>query len=140
MRCFTFYKGVFNPEQLRDYLNANGDLPECEMFKIKRKGDDKRIKNAGFIANETCDEELWEEIPATLLEALGELPLEGRKFTEPSINDRMTEMRANDLITGEHPKATDEDYLKWAIEEFDANHDDYIKMEKEEQKIALSVM
>lgn len=131
MRCFTFYKGVFTPEQLRDYLNANGELPECEMFKTKREGDDERIKDAGFIAEETCDEEIWEEIPATLLEALGELPLSGRKFTEPSINQRMDELRAQDY----NPDSKDEDYLKWAIEEFDANHDDYIKMAEEEKKI-----
>lgn len=73
--------------------------------------------------------------PEQVRQELGELPLEGRTFIEPSINDRMTEMRANDLITGEHPEATDEDYLNWAIEEFDANHDDYIKMAEEEQKI-----
>lgn len=131
MRCFTFYKGVFTPEQLRDYLNANGELPECEMFKIKREGDDERIKDAGFIAEETCDEEIWEEIPATLLEALGELPLSGERFQEPSINQRMDEMRAQDY----NPDSKDEDYLKWAIEEFDANHDDYIKMAEEEKKI-----
>lgn len=140
MKCFTFYKGVFSPEQLRDYLDANGELPECEMFKIKRDGDDERIKNAGMIAEETCDEDIWEEIPATLLEALGELPLEGKGFTEPSINQRMDEMRANDLITGEHPDATDEQYLEWAIEEFYLNHNDYIKMDKEETELALSVM
>lgn len=135
MRCFTFYKGVFTPEQLRDYLNANGELPECEMFKTKREGDDERIKDAGFIAEETCDEEIWEEIPATLLEALGELPLEGKKFTEPSINQRMFEMIEQDRRDKITTSPTYEDYLKWAIEEFDANHDDYIKMAEEEQKI-----
>jgi len=102
-------------------------------IKAKREGDDERIKNAGLIAEETCDDDIWKEIPATLLEALGELPLSGNKFDEPSINQRLDEMRANDLITGEHPEANDEQYLEWAIEEFDLNHDEYKRMAEEEK-------
>jgi len=134
MECFTFYKGVFSPEQLRDYLEAKGELPECEMFKTKREGDDKRIKNYGFIAEETCDEEIWEDIPATLLEALGELPLSGKNFQEPSINQRMAEMIIQDKKDKITNSPAPEDYLKWAIEAFDENHSDYVKM-KEEEKI-----
>jgi len=70
MKCYTFYKGVFSPEQMRDYLEANGDLPECEMFKYKKKGDDERIKNVGIILKEVCDNEIFKEIPNTLNEAL----------------------------------------------------------------------
>ena len=75
MKCFTFYKGVFTPEQLRDYLDAKGEVPECEMFKYKEQLDDERIKNSGFIADETCDDEIFDEIPETLSEALGYLCL-----------------------------------------------------------------
>lgn len=69
-KCYTFYKGVFTQEQLSDYLVANGDLPECEMFKKRETGDDDKIKNAGIIIEENCDDELFNEIPDTLKDAL----------------------------------------------------------------------
>lgn len=74
---FTFWKGVKNTEELRAYLETNGDLPECEMFKKKSAGDDERIKGLGFIEPSTCDDDLFNddlfnELPETLSEALGD--------------------------------------------------------------------
>ena len=72
MKCFTFYKGVKDNQEMRDFLDKTGDMPECEMFQRKSKGDEQLIKNAGYIAEETCDDEIFNQIPKTLKEALGE--------------------------------------------------------------------
>lgn len=71
MKCFTFYKEVKNGEELRAFIEKTGGMPECEMFQRKSRGDDERIKDAGYIAEETCDEEIFNQIPKTLKEALG---------------------------------------------------------------------
>lgn len=52
---------------------------------------------------------------------------------EPSIEQRIDEMKQNDAQTGEHPDATDEQYKEWATEEWEANHGDYIKLEEEDK-------
>lgn len=39
------------------------------------------------------------------------------------IIQRIEDMKNNDEKTGEHPNATDEDYQKWATEEFEANQE-----------------
>lgn len=71
MKCYTFWQAVKNKKELSKFLEKTGDLPGCEMFKYKKQGDQKMIKRAGFIATETCDEEIFNEIPNTLKEALG---------------------------------------------------------------------
>lgn len=70
MDSFTFWKGVKNTKELSDYLEKTGELPECEMFKYKRRGDNKLIAGAGFIEKAPCDNELFKELPETLKEAL----------------------------------------------------------------------
>lgn len=72
MKCFTFYKGVRDNDQLGSFVDKYGDIPECEMFRHKVRGDDERIKGAGFIAEETCDLEIYNQIPMSLSEALGD--------------------------------------------------------------------
>lgn len=71
-QCFTFYKGVRNLSELKEYMINLGDMPECEMFQKKSKGDGRLIKGAGYIADETCDEEIFNELPKTLRECLGQ--------------------------------------------------------------------
>lgn len=70
MLAYTFYKGVFTPKQLKNYLNKTGDLPECESFKKKEKGDDKKIKDFGYIAEESFDDDLYNDLPETLSECI----------------------------------------------------------------------
>jgi hypothetical protein len=41
------------------------------MFKLKETGDEEMIKGQGYIEEETCDDEIYNQIPKTLKEALG---------------------------------------------------------------------
>ena len=72
MKTFTFWKGVYNKQELSEYVEKNGDCPESEMFLKKSKGDDELIKRFGFIESipSDFDDEELEEIPKTLTEAL----------------------------------------------------------------------
>ena len=69
--CYTFWRGVKNYNELRTYLNKRHDLPDSEMFKLKETGDEEMIKGQGYIEEETCDDEIYNQIPKTLKEALG---------------------------------------------------------------------
>ena len=69
--AFTFYKGVANYDELIAYVQEHGDMPECEMFAELRDGDDELIAGQGYIAEEDTDQEIIDEIPKTLKEALG---------------------------------------------------------------------
>ena len=70
---YTFWKGIKNELELTEYVNKKSDCPECEMFRIKSKGDDALIKGKGFIEKAPCDfdDKEWEDIPLTLKDALG---------------------------------------------------------------------
>ena len=70
MTGFTYYKGVFNYNELIAYINCFGDLPECESFKYRVDGDEKIAKN-GYIAEELFDDDVWKEVPDNLFDALG---------------------------------------------------------------------
>lgn len=68
-RGYCYYKGVANHEELRKFNQETGDLPECEAFKYYKEGDELRATN-GYIAIEDFADEVWEQIPDTLAEAL----------------------------------------------------------------------
>jgi len=72
MKGYTFYKGVKNYKELNDYIDRNetGDMPECESFRELMPGDHILIKDAGYIATESFDDEIYKQLPRTLKEAL----------------------------------------------------------------------
>lgn len=66
-RGYTYYKGVKNNKQLREFNKRTGDLPDCESFKYRKKGDTNLARD-GYIAEEDFDYEVWEQIPDTLFD------------------------------------------------------------------------
>ena len=70
MTGYTYYKDIKDNEELRDYFCRTGDLPDCESFQILEEGDNDKIKDTGFIAEENFDDELWLDLPETLSECL----------------------------------------------------------------------
>ena len=70
--AFTFYKGVKDLDELYTYMDAHkGELPDCEMFAELSEGDLELVEGKGYIAEEPTDQEIIDEIPRTLREALG---------------------------------------------------------------------
>ena len=74
--AFTFWKGVFSNEELTAYVQEHGECPECEAFAELRDGDKELIAKDGYIEEAPTDQEIIDEIPKTLREALGLLPVE----------------------------------------------------------------
>ena len=69
---YTFYRGVKSVDDLAEYLQVHGELPECESFQQLSPGDDDLAKEMdGFITLERFDREVWAEIPVTFKEAVG---------------------------------------------------------------------
>ena len=70
MKGYTFYIGIRTNKELRDYIEKEDDMPECESFQELREGDEDLIKGKGYIAEEDFDDELFNELPKTLKEAI----------------------------------------------------------------------
>jgi len=56
------------------------------------------------------------------------------KWTEPTIEDRMAEMKNQDELEYK-ATATDEEYREWATEEWNENHEDYLKQNSEDYPV-----
>ncbi|MBI4284196.1 MAG: hypothetical protein HY663_06985 [Chloroflexi bacterium] len=70
--AFTFYKGVKNWGEALAYFDKHKELPDCEMFAELSLGDFELADSlGGYIAEEDTDQEIIDEIPRTLKEALG---------------------------------------------------------------------
>jgi hypothetical protein len=70
--AFTFYKGVKNWGEALAYFDKHKELPDCEMFAELSPGDFELADSfGGYIAEEDTDQEIIDEIPRTLKEALG---------------------------------------------------------------------
>ena len=73
MKGFTFYKGVRNYDELIAFMenDPHGEMPECESFKCLTAEGEGLADGYGYIAEEDFDDDLYEELPETLEEALG---------------------------------------------------------------------
>lgn len=59
-------------EELMAWMDShNRWIPDCEMFAELHLGDEKLTEGKGYIAEEPTDQDLIDEIPRTLREALG---------------------------------------------------------------------
>lgn len=70
MMANVLYYGFNDLDVLREELMDGIDCPPCEAFKHRKKGDDNLVKEKHIIVEEYFDDDLYEEIPDNLYEAL----------------------------------------------------------------------
>jgi hypothetical protein len=67
----VLYYGFDDVDILNEELMNGIDYPPpCEAFKHRKKGDDNLVKEKHIIVEEDFDNDLYEEIPDNLFEAL----------------------------------------------------------------------